>query len=439
MLCEEGINLINLTSKYNEKKKQETDILQLINDYDDIIVGLANGEPVNVLDTIEQHAQQYNHVKIHQMHAHKHREYINGKYEGHLKHVAYYLSGASRKAFNEGNCELVPNNFHEVPRILRERTKHNLIIASASPMDSHGYFSLGTNAEYVATFIGKAPMFLEVNEQMPRTFGGNQVHISQIEGFIEVDRPNYYLESREISDLELKMASHIAELIPDGSTIQVGIGGVPNAIIGFLKEKKNLGIHTEMLTDGIVDLVESGAVDGIFKKNNPRKIVGTFALGTNKIYNFIHENTGVIMMPVDFVNDPRIISNEDYMISINATTEVDIYGQCASETIKGKYYSSSGGQADFARGAAFSKYGRGFICLPSTTRDGKISRIRCQLTPGSAVTTSKNDVHYIVTEYGAVNLKGKSIAERAKLLISIAHPKFREQLTFESKKQGLLV
>ncbi|MBO8172370.1 MAG: propionyl-CoA--succinate CoA transferase [Bacillaceae bacterium] len=424
---------------YQEKKMNPEDILTLIKDGDDIIIPLANGEPEVLLDTIEAHATRWKNVKIHQMHPRKARPYIHGAFPGHLRHVAYFLSGASRKAFLEGKCDLVPNNFHEVPRILRERTSHNLVMAVSSPMDEHGYFSLGTNADYTASFIGKAPFVLEVNRQMPRTFGNNQIHISQVEGFIEVDYPNFEVETHPPGDIDRNIASYVAELIPDGSTLQVGIGGVPNAIISFLNDKKHLGIHTELLTDGIVDLVESGVIDGLMKKTNPGKIVGTFAMGTKKLYDFIDQNPGVMMMPVDHVNDPRVIGQEEKMISINSTTEIDFYGQCASETIQGRYYSSSGGQADFARGAAFSPYGRGFICLHSTTRDGSISRIKPQLSPGSAVTTSKNDVHYVVTEYGAVNLKGKSIYERARLLISIAHPNFRDELTFKAKQLGLLI
>ncbi|SDI74349.1 acetyl-CoA hydrolase/transferase family protein [Natribacillus halophilus] len=426
------------TEDVNRKKMTPETFLNLIDHGDDLIVSMANGEPVVLLDTMEQHASRFENVRIHQMHAQKKRPYIENEYPGRLRHVAYFLSGASRQAFNEGLCDLVPNDFHEVPRIMWERTNHQLVLVSASPMDEDGYFSFGTNADYVTALIGKAPFFLEVNKQMPRTFGENKIHISEIEGYIEVDRPNHTITPRDPSENDEQMAAYIADLIPNGATLQVGIGGVPNAMIGFLKEKRDLGIHTEMLTDGIVDLVEAGAVNGSRKANDPGKIVGTFALGTQRLYDFIHENDAIKMMPVDYVNDPRVISREQEMISINATTEVDFFGQCASETIQGRYYSSTGGQSDFAQGAAFSQFGRGFICLASTTKDGKVSRIRPRLTPGSAVTTSKNDVHYIVTEYGAVNLKGKSISERAELLISIAHPDFREELTREAKALKML-
>jgi acyl-CoA hydrolase len=424
--------------EYENKRKTAEEVLDFIKDGDDLIVPLANGEPVVLLDAIEANAGRLNGVRIHQMHALKERRYIWGEYGDHLRHVAYFLSGASRKAYLAGKCELVPNHFHEVPRILRETTKTSLILASASAIDEHGYFSLGTEADYVASFIGKVPFFLEVNKNMPRTFGANQVHISQVTGYIEVNYPLHEQREPVITETDRKIASYVAERITNGATLQCGIGAIPNAIIGFLGNHKNLGIHTELLTDGVVDLVERGVVNGVEKVLHPGKIVATFALGSKKLYDFLHENTGVEMQPVDYVNDPRIIGQEDNIVSINATTEVDFLGQCASETIGGRYYSSTGGQADFARGARFAKNGKGFICLHSTAKDGEISRIRPQLTIGSAVTTSKNDVDYIVTEHGVASMRGKSISQRTHELLNIAHPKFREELAFEAKKFGLI-
>lgn len=423
---------------HKEKHMEPEDLLYYIQDGDDLIVAMANGEPVRLLDELESHATQLRDVKVHQMHARQNRPYINGEYKGHLHHVSYFLSSATRAAFRQGTIDLVPNHFHEVPRLMLERTKHNLVLASASPMDKYGYFSLGTNAEYITSFIGKAPFILEVREDMPRTIGQNQLHVSQVKGFIESDTTNYLSSSPEPTELDQQIASYIVDHIHDGYTIQIGIGGVPNAIMEYLKSYQHLGIHTEMLTNGIVDLVQSGAVDGSFKQTYPGRIVGTFALGTQKLYDFIHKNPAISMLPVDVVNDPRLIAQENYMVSINSATEVDFYGECASETIQGRYYSSTGGQSDFARGVALSHFGVGFICLHSTAKNGTISRIKPCLSSGSAVTTSKNDVHYVVTEYGAVNLKGKSIRERTKALISIAHPKFRPELTAEAKELGFI-
>ncbi len=419
-----------------EKKPEE--ILSYIHDGDDIILPIANGEPQVLLDVLEANATTLNNVRIHQMHTIKERDYIWGKYSGHLDHVSYFLSHATRKAFLEGKCSLVPNNFHEVPTLLEKTTKMSIILATASPMDEHGYFSLGVSADYVAPFIGKVPFFLEVNQQMPRTFGSNEIHISQISGYINVDYPLFEVQPAKITEADQKIAAFVAERIENGSTIQSGIGAIPNATVSMLTNHKNLGIHTELLADGVMELIEKGVVTNTEKKLLPGKTLATFALGTKNLYNFLHNNLGIQMMPVNYVNDPRIIAQEDNIVSINATTEVDFLGQCASETIQGRYYSSSGGQADFARGAMFAKNGKGFICLHSTAKNGTVSRIQPQLTPRSVVTTSKNDVDHIVTEFGVAKLRGKSISERAKELINIAHPDFRDELRFTAKQWGLL-
>ncbi|WP_017753522.1 acetyl-CoA hydrolase/transferase family protein [Calidifontibacillus oryziterrae] len=423
---------------YRNKKKNPEDILSFIKNGDDIIMPLANGEPNVLLDIIEANADRFQDVKFHQMHALKERDYIWGKYPGKLHHVSYFLSHATRKAFLAGKCSLVPNHFHEMPRLLQKTTKMSLIITAASPIDEHGYFSLGTNADYVAPFIGKVPFFLEVNKQMPRTFGSNEIHISQIEGYITVDYPLIEAHQHEITETDRIIAELVAERIENGSTLQSGIGAIPNAIVSLLTNHKNLGIHTELLSDGVMELIEKGVVTNTEKKLMQGKAVTTFALGTKKLYDFINNNLGIEMLPVSYVNDPRIIGQEDNMVSINATTEVDFLGQCASETIQGRYYSSSGGQVDFARGALFAKNGKGFICLHSTAKNGTVSRIQPQLSPRSVVTTSKNDVDHVVTEYGVASLRGKCLSKRAQELINIAHPDFRDELKFTAKQWGLL-
>lgn len=420
------------------KKKQPEELLSLIHDGDDLIIPIANGEPHVLMDILEKHCNRFQNVRIHQMHPAKKREYIQGKMRQSLTHVSYFLSEPSRKAYLQGQCDLIPNHFHQIPRILRESTKTSLVIAAASPMDEHGYFSLGTQADYTASFIGKIPFFLEVNKKMPRTFGENQIHISQIEGYINADYPINEITIGHVTDTDRQIGSFIVEQIEDGATFQAGIGGIPNAVISLLGSHKNLGIHTELLSDGVIDLVEAGVVTGSEKKTYQGKIVTTFALGTRRLYDFLDGNPAVEFLPVEIVNDPREIAKEDKMISINATTEVDFYGQCASETIGGSYYSSSGGQSDFAQGVRLAKNGKGFICLYSTAKNGTISRIRPHLSLGSVVTTSKNDVDRIVTEYGVAELRGKSIAQRTAALINIAHPKFREELTFEAKRLGFL-
>ncbi|MDW0118255.1 acetyl-CoA hydrolase/transferase C-terminal domain-containing protein [Sporosarcina thermotolerans] len=419
------------------KLLQPEDFIRLINKDADIIIPLSNGEPHRLLDILEEHHRQLENVTVHQLLALRERDYINGKMKGHLSHTSYFLSAATRKAFWEGHVELIPNVFQEMYYLLRKTTKNPMVIAVASPMDEHGYFSLGTNADYTADFIGEVPFVLEVNKHMPRAFGKHQIHISQIAGFVENDEPLTEEKSPVITDKDRKIAEYIAADIQDGDTLQIGIGAIPNAVMKMLKDRKHLGIHTEMLTDGIVDLVEAGAVDGMRKMTHKGKIVASFAFGSQKLYDFINNNPSVEFLPVRLVNSAYEIAKEDHMVSINATTEVDLYGQCASETVAGRYYSSSGGQADFARGVRLSKYGKGYVCMHSTVKNDTISRIKLHLGEGSIVTTSKNYVDNIVTEYGIARLHGKSISERAKALIGIAHPKFRDELTREAKEFGL--
>jgi acyl-CoA hydrolase len=409
------------------------DVLDHIEDGADLIVPLANGEPVSVLDVIEANAERWHGVRVHQMHALHDRPYLHGALREHLLHVSYFLSPITRPAFQQRGCELVPNHFSEVPRLLRETTKHSMVLAAAAPMDRHGYFSLGTNCDYVAPFIGIAPFFLEVNARMPRTLGRNRVHVSQTIGWTEVDRPLLEIASPEPSEVDERIATQVIERIPDGATIQAGIGSIPNALLRRLDQHRDLGVHTELLSDAFIDLVESGVVTGARKRLSPGKIVTTFALGTQRLYDFLDENRAVEFRAVDHVNDPRVIAEEDCFISINATSEVDLVGQCASETVNGRYWSSSGGQADFARGAMYSPNGRAFVVLHSTAAGGAVSRIRATLSPGSMVTTSKNTVDHIVTEHGVADMRGRSISERATALIRIADPRFRDELTAEAR------
>jgi len=320
---------------------------------------------------------------------------------------------------------------------MRARTSDPLVVAAASPPDRHGYFSLGVSADYTSSFIGRGRFFLEVTEHMPRTFGRNQLHVSQVVGWCRSDRPLVEVPPRQPDGVDHAIADYVAERIPNGATIQTGIGSIPNAIMAALADHRDLGIHTELLSDGVVDLIEAGVVNGVRKDLNRTKTVGTFALGTERLYRFLHENTAIELWPVRYVNDPRIISRERGFVSINATLSVDFLGQCASETINGRYYSSSGGQNDFARGAAYSEGGQGFVVLHSTTSSGS-SRIVPQLAAGDAVSTHKNTVDQVVTEYGVAELRGRSIRERTQNLIDIAHPAHREELTAAARSMHYL-
>jgi acyl-CoA hydrolase len=298
--------------------------------------------------------------------------------------------------------------------------------------------SLGTNADYTARFIGRAPFFVEVNPNMPRTFGENSIHLSQVAGVTEADYPLVEVLPPTPSDRDRRIAELVAERVPDGATIQAGIGAIPSTILSLLHDHRDLGLHTELISDGVMDLFESGALTGTRKVSRPGKLVATFALGSQRLYTFLHDNSAVEFLPVDWVNDSRVIGREHSFVSINATVEVDLQGQCNSEVIAGRYHSGSGGQTDFARGAMYSERGMGFVVLHSTTTDDSVSRIVSRLCAGAPVTTMKNTVDHVVTEYGIAELRGRSLAQRARALIRIAHPKFRDALNADARALGYL-
>ncbi len=352
--------------------------------------------------------------------------------------MSYFLSDVTRPCFLARTLDLVPNNFSEMRAILAGSTRDPLVLAAASPPDRHGYFSLGLNADYVSSFIGRARFFLEANRQMPRTFGRNQVHISQVVGWTEADYPLVEVPPAGVADIDMRIAALVAERIANASTVQVGIGAIPNAIMSSLVDHRDLGVHTELISDGVMDLVDRGVVTGVAKELNRTKTVGTFALGTQRLYDFLDENAAFELWPVRYVNDPRVIAQERDFVSINATIAVDLLGQCASETVAGRYYSSSGGQSDFARGAMYSPGGQGFVVLHSTARGGAVSKIVPQLAAGDVVTTLKNTVDKVVTEWGVAELRGRSIRQRAQSLIAIAHPQHRQSLSAAARRLGFV-
>ena len=411
-------------------------VLDLLSPGTNVVVPLANGEPVSVLNAIDSAADRLVGIRVHQMHALHDHPYLHHTDRGRLDHVSYFLSDTTREPFRRGTVDLVPTHFSEMPLLLRQREGPLVVTASVSPPDHHGYFTLGTNADYAASLIGRVPFFVEVNARMPRTNGRNQIHVSQVAGWCEADYPLVEVPVPDPTEVERHIGELVAERIENRSTIQAGIGAVPTAVLEFLGGHTDLGIHTEVMSDPMIDLIESGVVTGVHKVRVASKAVATFALGTRRLYDFLDEHLAVELLPVDWVNDPRVIAQQPRMVSINATTEVDFLGQCASETVAGRYWSGSGGQADFARGAMYSEGGQGFVVLPSTARGGTVSRIVGQLTPGSAVTTMKNTVDKVVTEHGVAELRGRSIRERTHALIAIAAPEFRDDLVRDAIALG---
>ena len=408
-----------------------------VNDGSAIIVPIANGEPVSLIAALDDRGDRVHGLTVHQMHALHDHPYLHAVHGDRLRHMSYFLSHITRPAFRAGTIDFVPANFSEIPLVLSRLSQPKVVFAATSLPDRHGYVSLGTSADYVSPFIGQVPFFIEANAQMPRTFGRNQLHLSQVAAWCSVDRPLVEVPPKTPGTADLRIGAFIAERIPNGATLQAGIGAIPNAVLSLLGDHRDLGIHTELLSDGVIDLIEHGVVTGVRKKRQRGKVVATFCLGTQRLYDFIHENPVIELVPVDYVNDPRIIGTEDCFISINATTEVDLIGQCASETIAGQYWSGSGGQADFARGAMYSERGMAFVVLHAATHEG-LSRIVGRLSPGSVVTTNKNTVDHVVTEHGVAELRGRSLRERARALIAIADPGARDDLEGTARELGYL-
>ena len=366
--------------------------------------------------------------------------YADNSLYGKITGISMFSSGGARKAINSGYADFIPNYYRDLPKIIRANYDYDAFCVSVSPMDEHGYFSLATTCSYSEAMLEKAKrIYIEVNEFQPRVPNNTQLHVSQVDAIVENSHKLPVLPANELDDISIQIGNIIAEQIPDGACIQLGIGSIPDATGMALKTKHDLGIHTEMFTDSMVELINCGAVNNSKKQIHTGKTVTTFAYGSQRIYDFLDDNPSVIIMPVDYVNDPNVICLNDNMISINAAVEVDLWGQACAESVGTKHMSGSGGQVDYVRGACQSKGGKSFIAFASTAKNGTISKIKPTLATGAVVTTSKNDIDYVVTEYGLAHLRGRSLGERAKQLIAIAHPDFRDELTFEAKKRGMLV
>lgn len=360
--------------------------------------------------------------------------------KGKMTGVSWFASNGARKAINGGWCDFLPAYYRDIPGHIRREYEYDAFCTSVSPMDSHGYFSMGTSASFSPAMLEKAKrVYVEVNKFQPRAVCGPQIHISQVAALVENDHPLPVLAETVLDEKSITIGNLIAEQIPDGACIQLGIGAIPDAVGAALKVKHDLGIHTEMFTSSMVDLIECGAVNNSKKQTHRGKSVTTFAYGSKKIYDYMNDNPAIELLPVEYVNDPDVICLNDNVMSINAALEVDLFGQVCAESVGTKYMSGSGGQVDYVRGACQSKGGKSFIAFTSTTKDDTISKIKSILTPGAIVTTSKNDVDYIVTEYGIAHMRGRSLAERARQLIAIAHPNFRDELTFDARKRGIMI
>ena len=382
-----------------------------------------------------------NGIKVHFMLDVYPYDFLSGNsLDGKINGVSWFSGSGARKAVNAGLADVIPNYYRDIPGHIRRNYEFDAYCVSVSPMDRHGYFSLGTVASVSEAMLEKTKrIFVEVNEKQPRTVGGLQLHVSQVDAIVENTHELPVLPPVVLDETSKTIGGLIAEQIPDGACLQLGIGAVPDATGNALMTKHDLGIHTEMFTDSMVGLIECGAVNNSKKQIHTGKSVTTFAFGSKRIYDYIDDNPAILFLPVDYVNDPAVIAKNDNFISINSAIEIDIMGQVCAESVGTRHMSGTGGQVDYVRGACMSRGGKSFIAIESTAKNGTISKIVPTLAPGAAVTTSKNDVDYVVTEYGIAHLRGRSLAERAKALISIAHPDFRDQLAFEAKKRGIML
>ena len=428
---------------YNQKKMTADEVAAQVGDGWLIGMDAAIAQTPAIIDAICRRAEQtaLRGVRVQMLldsfpYAFYADEHLAGKVIGE----SWFASGGARKALAAGWADFIPNYYRDCPRHIRANYDYDAFCVSVSPMDKHGYFSLGSVSSYSPAMIDKAKrIFVEVNENTPRAVCGEQLHISQITGLVENTFELPTLPPAKLDETSITIGNLIAEQIPDGACIQLGIGAIPDAVGMALKAKHDLGIHTEMFTSSMVDLIECGAVNNSRKQIHRGVSVTTFAFGSKAINDFIDDNPAIAIMPVDYVNNPEVICQNDNMISINAALEVDLFGQVCAESIGTKIMSGSGGQVDYVRGACQSKGGKSFIAFASTAKGGTISKIKPSLTPGAVVTTSKNDVDYIVTEYGIAHLRGQTLSSRVKQLIAIAHPDFRDELMFDAKKRGILI
>ncbi|MCI1930104.1 MAG: 4-hydroxybutyrate--acetyl-CoA CoA transferase [Clostridia bacterium] len=429
-------------NSYKEKLTTAEGIASLVKTGDVCASPMCMGEPLDIINAIGDRVEKGEITNIVQNcnFVAPGKCYEKPEMFGKFDYISWFFSASTRKGGQDGRFDYMQANYNDFPRFFDMRGDIDRFFLVVSPMDEHGYFSMGAYVGEAMGIMRKAKhIYVEVNKFMPRTFGENFIHISEVEAICEKDEPIYNLQVGAPTEKDYKIGNYIADMVPDGATLQFGIGGVSGAMGEALKDKKDLGIHTEMFSDAMVDLIEMGAVTNEKKNINRRQSVSTFCFGSKKVYDYINNNPSLAMLPIEYVNDPYIIAKNDNFISVNAGLEVDFLGQVCSESIGDVPYSGSGGQFDYVKGAKMSKGGISFIAMNSTAKNDTISRIKPCLTYGAAVTTHKNEVNCIVTEYGVAQLMGKSVRERTKALINIAHPKFREELLFEAKKRNILI
>jgi acyl-CoA hydrolase/RimJ/RimL family protein N-acetyltransferase len=436
--------LSEIRNRYAEKFAPEPVIFNHIHRGDRIFVSTGCGEPQYLIraliDYVGSHPKAFFDAEVIQVWTLGVAPYADEKFKANFRHNSFFIGNDTRAAVNQGLADYTPVFLSQVPNLFyRGLIPVNVALVQVSPPDSHGYMSLGVSLDIVKAAVDSASLVVaQVNSNMPRVHGDGFIHIENVDFIIAHDEPLLEYETNVADEIAQQIGKYVARIVEDGDTIQVGYGSIPNAILSSLGGKEHLGIHTELLTDGIVELMKKGVIDNTEKTVNRGKTVATFCMGKKETYEYIHDNPSIEFKTIDYTNNPVIISQHDNMAAINSALEIDLTGQATAESIGKTFYSGIGGQADFMRGAVLSSGGKTILAIQSTADDGRISRIVPFLKEGAGVTLNRGDIHYVVTEYGIAYLHGKNVRERAMELISIAHPKFRPSLVEEAKQLNLI-
>jgi 4-hydroxybutyrate CoA-transferase len=417
-------------AEYERKLTTADDALQWLQSGMRVYIQPGCAEPETLVEALMRRGPCVHDVEVVHLLTLGCADYVKPGMEDHFRHNAFFIGGNVRQAVNEGRADYTPVYLSEVEELFESGAMPlDLALIQVSRPDQHGFCSFGVGVDTTLTAAKCARRVVaQVNAYMPRTYGDSFIHVSQIHAFVESSRPLCELPEEKITPQHVAIAAKVAGLIEDGAVLQTGIGGIPNAVLPFLMDRKDLGVHTELISDGAISLIEAGVITGARKNFKPRKVIVGFALGTKKLFDFVHDNPVFEFHPSSYTNDPMLIARNDNMVAINSALQIDLTGQVCSDSLGTYFYSGIGGQVDFLRGAAHAKGGKPIMAIPSTAKDGTVSRIVCMLTPGSGVVTSRGLIRYVVTEFGVAYLHGKTIRERAKALIEIAHPKFRQEL-----------
>jgi acyl-CoA hydrolase len=415
---------------YSKKLRTADDALRYVDSGMRVYIQPGCAEPETLVEALIRRAPSVQNVEIVHMMTMGVAPYVAPEMRGHFRHNAVFIGPNVREAINDGRADYTPIYLSEIEELFESGAMPiDVALVEVSPPDSHGYCSFGVGVDTTLTAAKCARYVVaQVNSYMPRTYGDSFIHVSDIDAVVESSRPLCELKKPVVTDMHVAIARHVAGLIEDGSVLQTGIGGIPDAVLPYLMDRKDLGVHSELVSEGLIPLIEAGVVTGARKNFKPRKIIAGFVLGTKKMFEFVDNNPIFEFHPTAYTNDPALIARNDKMVAINSALEVDLTGQVCSDSIGNQFYSGIGGQVDFLRGASRSKGGKAIIAMSSIARDGTISRIVPRLSPGAGVVTSRGLVRYVVTEHGVAFLHGKSIRERAQALIEIADPKFRNEL-----------